>query len=435
MNAGRWEHLLPAAIIALVGGIVAAPALDTPPFGFDNMFSLSLAATGDPVEYFTSPSASFQPGWRPLAYTLIWAQRELVGAGNYASYFVVNGVLWILCGLVLYALVHRLTGSRAAALAAGLLLAVDFRALEGLYWIIERQTPLACVLGGAALWLVAGGAARRPLVLGGAVFLLLLAAALSKEAGLAFSVAVVVAALLRRPAWWRAMAVGAGLAVGVYALLRLVLVQGSVPFCEDVALLTREREVCYAEIPTGELVVQGLWNATAALGATIFPVLFTSQGALREPQGAEILSAGVSLLIAAVAAVGVVRRPRSALPLVALLVAVAATNAVVYRPRNVVTGAFGFYGAVGVGAACLQMELHRVRRLRAVLVGAAAFLALLVLVRALLLVRDVDAYGRASRAEDPCAVVRAYPRDVDESIARELQREYGLPREACGDAG
>ncbi len=200
-NAIR-RHGLALAALTFVAVIAYGTALATHPLLLDNLVYFSLGAKPDPSSFFTDTFGTFLPAYRPLGTLTFWLQYQYAGLTT-EHYFAFNILAWLAVGVALYVLVQRLSGSRLAGAFAGLFLLVDDRVNIVIWNLTERQNALACLFGLLALLIIFGSyRERHTRVAAVGIFGLLLAAGLSKEYGLVFSAAAVVAALtMRGPGW------------------------------------------------------------------------------------------------------------------------------------------------------------------------------------------------------------------------------------------
>jgi hypothetical protein len=372
---GPFSWLVHLAVLGTLSSLAVVlfwKAPDVPAYDTDNLFSLSLGPVVDTrqslLSLLTEPYAHL-PAYRPVPLFTLWLQYKLLGLAP-ESYFVVNIVLLAGMCAVLYALVYRMTGSWAAGCGSALVLLVDPRGTTAVKTIVERQTAIACLLGLLALIAVFAPPVRvSPRLLGVAVFLLLLLAALSKEYGLAFSAAVLIAALLNRSARSKAVALAALGAVLAYTALRWGVVGGTTgDYCDDMGYFEHVRRVCFGHAQTprevlltgGAELAQHAYNIGAAFLGTFFPFLFNGKGALTS--NVSIPLAIWSLLVTGLAIVAWVRIPRRALPFLVLIFANSVLGLALYRQRNLLVGVAGLYAAAGLGAA--HAEWLRTRDIR-----------------------------------------------------------------------
>jgi hypothetical protein len=452
-----WHLAAVGALIALTA-ITLLPAVgfppSIPPYNPDNLFALSVG-THSVDSYFTGAAAG---AYRPVTYLALWAQYHVNGVDP-GAYFAVNMVLWIACGCMVYALGYGLGRSHlAAAIAAGLML-IDERAMAAIVWIIERQTMLACLLGGSALLLayrLPPGGWPRAAVLGG-ITALALGAALSKETGLAFIAAIAAVGLVTRPRDRRELVGVALAAFTAYAAARTLLpadearaaphVAGlsgpSLETCEYIGFLGHGENVCYGDLDLVDRLLRWGWNAGATLVATFLPPLFGGHGELLLPDvlagplgeaedypGFSLPSLILPLLVSVCAFVGLRRHPRAVLPLFVLIVANAALNFLLFRDRNQAVGMVGLYAAAAVGLPVVASEslararafARRARSPTGTRTRTALALATVAVVAVTIAWRAVDLHDAVAGAKagyadrDPCPYLRATKPDVAERL-------------------
>ncbi|HEY0934042.1 MAG TPA: glycosyltransferase family 39 protein [Trebonia sp.] len=221
-RAPRAVPLVAALIgLAAIGAylFVALRRLDYP-FALEQLEGNSLVEvhrilTGQPL--YPAPTAGYVPdGYPPLYFFVSAAVARVLGV-SYLSLRLVSLISSLACFALLGRLVQRETGSTAAATgAAGMFAATYFAA--GTWFDVARVDSLFLALSIGGLY-----AARHMRVTRGAVAagLLLAAAALTKQSGLAESVAVVGALLTgprRRLACVAALTEVAVLGVSTFAL-------------------------------------------------------------------------------------------------------------------------------------------------------------------------------------------------------------------------
>lgn len=432
-------HGFPALTLAFLVLTAFGGALNIRPFELDNVVSLSWAHRSNPLDFFTTPvewtypeTGGTVPIYRPLAYLSIWAQEQ-TGGLQATQYFVANLGLWLAAVLALYALVFWFTRSRLIALLAAGVFAIDGRVLTALVWIGERQSAMACLFGLLALVVVTryGGTDRRSFLLGG-IALLLLFAALSKEYGLAFFLAAPLLAFTTRSRHWKAVAGASAGALGAYLVLRFGVAGGAAgSYCEDMGLFHRDRRVCYDTLGFGARVEQHLYNVGASFLGTFFPQLFSGDGVwLREP----LRNFVPPVFVSALAAVGAVRKPRAALPLLSLVAANAILSFMVYRTRNQVVGMAGLYAAAGVGLWSLAPLARERLRDWCVPVAAASLVVALGWMTWHAAHTDfalVGSYRNITDGLDPCESLRRYTRNVDRRVVVQIKTNYGLSNPSC----
>jgi hypothetical protein len=421
------RHGLPLAGLVLLAVLAFQPALQTRPFGTDNLGALSWAASAEALSFLRGHPLLY-PEWRPLTYLTIWLQYQLVGLDAIQTWFLVNILLWALSAYAVYACVLALTGSTPSAMLVAVATLVDSRGMEDLGWIEGRQTSMVCIFGLLAFLLAlrAASAPRWPSRL--ALWLLLLASALSKEYGLAFSGAVLVLLLLSRPPDWRALGLSAGLAVGCYLLLRLFFGGSAVTgYCNEMGYFSTDSYVCYRDLDRLELAQRYLYHSVAAFFGTILPGLFSGRGAIRPNLAVLAVSLGWFVFTLA----GWLAQPRRTLPLLALVAFVAALSFVVYRDRNLVFGRVGLYLTAGVGLAYLARQGRRTRVGRIALVMLTPLLLWWAVHQALAAQALVQDDARRTLALEGCAKVQEDPRRYDLQVTAELKKRYGLANPWC----
>ncbi len=425
------------------GAGVLLPALgfppSVPPFSGDSLDALN-RATQDASAFFTQGTRFFV--YRPLTYASFWAQNEAFGL-NLSVFFSINLAIWLGCALVMYGLVRIHVSSSLVALVAAVALLTDHRVSDALVRIIERQSVLACLLGGAALAIAYRLPARgRARGLGaGAVFLLLTACLLSKEYGAAFVAATLAVAVLGRPELRAPLFAAGAAAVGVYASMRwLVPVLSGAPksegvlpnYCESMGLFFEEREVCYGQLDFSERLVQHAWNVGATLVGTAYPYLFDGHGTLVSPDlSRPVLSLVYPTVVLGLAATAWVKRPRVSLPLLVLVLANAGLNYVLFRHRNHLIGAIGLYGSAAIGLQpALALVAERLQRISAATPSVAAVLAAVLVAwgignEARNLQSSID-QERAQYASAPCVYLR-FPNLAPE-VSRKLETMQATAR-------
>jgi hypothetical protein len=254
---------------------------------------------------------------------------------------------------------------------------------------------------------------------------LLLLSAMSKEYGFAFALVVPLAAwLLKRP--WRELAYTSAAVIGLYAVLRLAVAGGATArFCDEMGYIRRTREVCYDDYLSFEHIAQKLYNAGASLVGTFLPALFDGFGMLVAPSARPFT---VQVIVTALAAIALWKRPRWALPLLALVVVNALLNFVVYRTRNQLIGFAAVYSMAGIGLHCLWGQVSpRFGRWAPVAAGGAAALILGWLAQqAVLRPRTVQSHQELAARSNPCDAERRFRGVIDHEVVEELKRRYGV---------
>jgi hypothetical protein len=172
--------------------------------GPDNLLALGLTQSRL-IDLITKNTLHF-PAYRPVPYLTVWIQYRLNDAPR--ALISGNGIIMILCGVMLYLIVYRETQSPYIAAIAGVLLITEPRILPSYQWLGERQASLSALFGLIVMYLVMYNRSRYRFV-GIGVFLLL--STLSKEYGLAFHVFTIVFLLMNKPddylkvgiaTWW-----------------------------------------------------------------------------------------------------------------------------------------------------------------------------------------------------------------------------------------
>ena len=134
------------ALLAVIGFVMFWPMLSVRPTFHDNVVSLTLATRDSPWSFWHGPVFSFQPTYRPFAFTVLWLQGQ-VSDFHIWTYYFVNILIWIACGWLVYAIVRNVSGSRVAAFLSALLVLADRRS-DWVLWVIEeRQMSLAVLAG------------------------------------------------------------------------------------------------------------------------------------------------------------------------------------------------------------------------------------------------------------------------------------------------
>ena len=432
MRAAIGRHGYALGALTLLVVVAYGGAVTTHPLVLDNLVYFSLGARSDPSSFFTESFTTYFPGYRPLGTLSFWLQYQVSGLTT-EPYFIFNILVWLGCGVAVYALVQRLTGSRLAGGFAGMFLLVDDRVNIVVWNLTERQNALTCLFGLLALLVIFGSYRERHTRLAAAgIFVLLLASALSKEYGLAFSAAALVAALTMRGPGWKAIAVASIAAVGTYAALRLGLAGGaSQPFCEGMGFFTERRVVCYDQVDTATRLEQYAYNVGATLVGTVVPSAFDRIGAISIPGQFGVRGLVVPALVAVGAVAAAFRWPRQVAPLLTLVVVTTALSFIQYRTRNQLVAMVGLYTAGGMG---LALALGRARERPDLRVARGVGVGVLVLLLALQTQRTAEGVNhiRDQNARlDPCVSLRDYPRDVDRNVVRAMKERYGLPNPRC----
>jgi hypothetical protein len=156
------------------------------------------------------------------------------------------------------------------------------------------------------------------------------------------------------------------IAVGIYGLLRLLLVGGAVePYCNEMGFFGSIRRVCYASLGPAERLLQQIYNVVATfLGIFLVGVFGIFGNVSITPR----LLVG-ALLWFSLAVLGWAVMPRRTVALLALVLVTAALSVMLYRARNQTIGIMGVYATAGVGLAYLLERAREGGLRRAVSVG------------------------------------------------------------------
>ena len=419
----RWRH--PRGLL-IFGGIFAAaialhlPALlHTRPFCCDNLLilewanqaSLHDAVVGDP---------RYPLEWRPLPHLLIWAQYRLWGVGSVAPYFLVNLALWAGVVWLTFRLVREQTGSALAAAVAAVFLLTSPRTGVFTEFLMGKQTALASLFGLAALNVALTLSPSRARAIG--VFALLPLAGLGKEYGLAFAGGLVVWGLLRER---RDLALAGAGALALYLALRLSIVGGAPPPCEDQAFMDGHREICIGRLEF-TTTVQMAYNSVVGLVHTIFPGFFGGEG-LIGVSSLRLLQSAFWLPFIVMGA----RRGR--LPFLALLILAAnvVLLAPLFRARNTIVGLSMLAIVIAFGFHYLR-EWCRQHNWMPVSHVLHAGVVLVCIHRAAMIPPNVDFTARSTAIEDPCDMLDREP--VDPVFVTHIKTVYGLPDPHCSES-
>jgi hypothetical protein len=157
--------------------------------------------------------------YRPVLGSLLRIEYLLFGL-NPPAFFTVNLLLLGVVAFLIFEIIYRITGNILPALVAVLFFITDWRSVQTIYVIGEVQITLAAIFGLIALWLIWFRNKRpNPVV----IYMLLLLSALSKEFGLAFALAVLIDAFLRKKTNWKKLAGVSIAAVATFIVLRLLM--------------------------------------------------------------------------------------------------------------------------------------------------------------------------------------------------------------------
>lgn len=437
------------ASIGIVAVFAMQPLTTLRPFDSDNVLALSLASEKSPWAWWTGQIFSFLPGYRPLPYTLTWLQYQWVGLQP-LSYFVVNAFILSACAIAFLGLLYQITGRIFPSLLAALLFLVDLRTMPSLYWIGERQSSLAALMGLLALLIMDSprpygrGASIHTLdtlmcVKGGKILskervlffgLCLLGAALSKEYALAFLLAAMVELGLNPPAqsrwyWVTTFLIGVG-----YMVLRLLA--GAIhpsAYTEDIGFFFASRSVDYSHLSFTGRLAQYSYNALATLFGTLLPSFFSGVGALRIPSLKDSSILLLTLPILACFWLGLRKQWRIAMPFAALILGNALLSFLIYRGRNHLVGLIGLYGIVGLGLAWIAQRTSSMKLLTVV----CGWLILVILGQGIQYRRVLqNLHVTTMNAMDPCESLD--DPDISPKTIEEIKRFFGLPNPTCQGA-
>lgn len=414
------------------------------PFGADNLISLSIAARPSLISFFLNPMVDYLPVYRPVSMATLWIQYQIFGVKPEA-YFIFNILIWIGCSLVLYLYVYYITKSRFISFSAAILMLLDFRASEALYWIIERQTPLAILFGSIALLVFiesnnTNALGKSKIIL---ITVFLLFSALSKEYGLAFTGALIFSAICSLPVKkWRTPVLIGMMVVTLYFVLRFGVAESDTTFeyCNDrIGYRTKTLSLCYADYDQSVKTKFFLWNSGASFLGTFFPQLFSVNGewiGLHSNSGVKVyFEFIVSLIFVLMVLASLYKYPKLTLSVFFIIVANAILNFLLYRPRNQLVGLFGYYSLVGVGSysAWKMLAKYRVRQILTTVF--VSFIIAIVSIRAAGLSHYLDTVARFYSELDPCEDVNAFPttQAFDGQVITELYHYYWNSTPRCID--
>ncbi len=429
---GAAQHSAVLAGLLLAGLTAFWPVLGARPFYLDNVISLTLAERSSPWPFWTHTFVTYQPTYRPFAFTVLWLQGQISGL-HATPYYLFNILVWVACAWVVYAIVYALIRSKPVSGLVALAVLFDLRATTLLWTIEERQMSLAALAGLLALLLTLQfGRFRRRWLVGAAIGLLLIVSALSIEYGLAFSAAVFLAGLVGAPAQRRPLIAAAVMAPLVYGGIRIGLAGGAFhDYCENQGYFNTERAngVCLSSLRTAVRVKQHIYNVAASVLGIPFPSVFSDTGVIRPHSVVKIIAGAV---VFALALLGLKRRPRATIPLLGLWLASAVLSFYIYRSRNQLIGALGIYASAGIGLAELMSLVRVWPRWRSYATVGASALALAWLgFSANSMTSKLDQIRAIHDADDPCWALFAHPADVSPRIVARLKRDYGLPNPSC----
>ncbi len=218
-------------VISIIGVIINRRLIDAEALtNFRYMRQLTLADvwTGETVPgHFVT--------YRPVTGSVLRLEYLIFGL-NPPVFIAINLVFLGLLAILIFEIIFRKTKELLPALVAALFFITDWRLSPNVEVIGEVQITLAAIFGLSSLWLIWFGKGKfRPVI----VFLLLLLSTLSKEFGLAFSLAVLMDAVINRRPDWKLYA---GIAIGVVIVfigIRIGLQTMPIPANEYSSILNR----------------------------------------------------------------------------------------------------------------------------------------------------------------------------------------------------
>jgi hypothetical protein len=406
-----------------VGLAVYWPIFSILPLRGDNFYILAWA-DATPFGGLLRADPGIYPEWRPLAFASVWIEHRLVLLGEVAIHHFINLLFWVACAWLVYRIVHNLTGSLVAALAAALWLFVDQRAAFTLLWIIGRQTSLACAFGLTAVWIVTRARDRELTGREGAgVGLLLIASALSKEYGLGFALALGAHAIWSRH---RDLLWPAAGAAAVYAAMRMSIAGGAFgPYCESMGYFFAEEERCIDPM-AAESLAQMAYNVAATAIGILLPGIFDDMGTIAVAPVR--LATAVLFLAAAGAGLAMQRRTVGIVGLVPIFVA--GLGFMVYRERNHVAGACAIAILVGAGFARLAPLGDRAPTAAAIRAATFALVAMLLCKQAIETRELVSLEVAGLLDADPCES-SLRERALGHRFAPIVKARYGMSNPTC----
>jgi hypothetical protein len=422
-----WGHDDRAVFLAFlaIGLVLYSAILELRPLRGDNLYVLAWVDQAAP-EALISLDRRIYPEWRPLAYATIWVEHQVLQLRAVGVHHFINLLLLITCLWLVFRLVVELTGSRAAAFAAGTLLLIDRRSLESLFWIVERQGSMACLFGLGALLVVLRAGPELSRRRGVAVGLLLLASALSKEYGLAFAAALAVHGWQQQR---RALVVASVAAPLAYVALRLAAIgMPAGQYCEEMGFFTAQRIVCMAPGSLTEWP-QMVYNVLATGFGTALPGLLGENGVIH----IRPLRLAFGVLLLATAVPGFLFGGPFVRSLAVLPIANALLSFVVFAQRNQLIATCAIAIASGVGLAAGQRWLARTGATpawRAALVTLALTIAA---GQALSSYQRVNVEVARLPEQDPCdAELRG--RSFGDAFVKRVKATFDLPDPNCRKA-
>jgi hypothetical protein len=412
------------AVFFVLSALAAAlywPVFSLRPLEGDNIYILWWAHSA-PISSLLRLDPGIYPEWRPIPFQTIWLEHQLVPLDKVAIHYAVNLLLWTACAWLVYQIIRRLTGARAAGAIGAVMLLVDRRGLYTIIYIVERQTALACGFGLLAILLIVRAANRR-LTRGEAVAVsaTLLASVLSKEYGLAFVFAAAAFAAIERRSdlAWPAIT-----AAVVYGSARMVITGGVYSaFCEDMGFFFDVYIRCIDPSSTASLPQMAYNVVVTAVGIPL-PGVFEEVGMI----ALDPLRLSIAIVFLAFAVTALVAGP-PILRLIALVpVFIAVLSFAIYRERNHMIGVAAF--AILASAGFWQHVWRPASIPRAVRVSALAFLVAVLCWRAIQMPLLVTDEVRQRLESDPCkSAIVARPRGIE--FAELVKTTYGMDNPSC----
>ncbi|MFA7252961.1 MAG: glycosyltransferase family 39 protein [Patescibacteria group bacterium] len=398
------------------------------PHDADNLIALSFGLR-NPSEFITGSFTSYFPAYRPLAQLIIWFQYQISGVSSSESYFVINILIWLLCAVFVYLIVHNLTKHKVASAAASLLLFLDQRSFNSIIWIGERQSSLAVLFGLAALF-VSLRTNRYNIARIFLIMFLLLAAMLCKEYGIAFAGAIVLIAFTKKKDKGK-LILASILSVVIYFVMRFVIASGGGlrNYCEDMGYFQTVAYICYQNLPLMVEIKQHIYNTGASFIGTFMPLAFTDKGQII--LSPEIIihyapSFVLALWVTCLAIFALIKQHKKALPFLGLIIFCAILNFMLYRGRNQLVGVTGLSIIFGLGLSGLKVKKQLIPLFCFVIV----FLILLFPGRRLR--NDILEYTALEPSNTYCLQER-YPFDINRDVVSNLNQKYNLIFRECDD--
>jgi len=158
-RTGLWIYLLlPAAIFLIYSRVLHFDfiTLDDPEYVTENphvQAGLSLAGAAWAFGH------SFAGGWFPLTWLSLMLDTDLFGVDS-GWYHFTNVCMHALTTLLLFAVLHRITGARWRSALVAFLFALHPLHVESVAWVCERKDVLSALFWMLTLWAYAGYVSR-----------------------------------------------------------------------------------------------------------------------------------------------------------------------------------------------------------------------------------------------------------------------------------